>query len=167
MGGEDFFKRFGRIMEREADALHQPLILFFQRKAPCVHGVGSFEVFAAERMQQIVIKIACPCLFKLLVEQAVKVGGFLCKPNRHFVRKQEAFTRVALHKRFPHGKLGFIIMVSICGIEISETRGQKAVEKLFRFLQVNLPMCHRQAHRAKTKLLHMRTSVKIQDISST
>ena len=89
-------------------------------EAPGVHRVRRGDVLFAEGMQQIIVEIACARFFQLLIEQALKVGGLLRKPDRHLVREQEGFARVASHEGFPHKKLGFIIVVPIRGVEICE-----------------------------------------------
>ena len=86
-------------------------------------------------VQQVVVEIVYPALFKLLVEYALLIPFLFQEDNRQFRRERERVAAVTLHQSLTRHTLALEVVVHVCRVEICESALDEGIHH-------TLHLCH-------------------------
>ena len=151
--GQDAVEHLRAVVERDADMAHLALGLERERRFIGAAGLEMLKIFHALRVHQIEVEIVHAAGGELAFKKGADVRLRFEKVRRQLVGQNIVLTRIAARQAGLQRRFAPPVQIAVGGVKIVEAGCQKGVHHLLRLREVDLLSLHRQAHKAKAKIL--------------
>ena len=151
--GQDAVEHLRAVVERDADMAHLALGLERERRFIGAAGLEMLKIFHALRVHQIEVEIVHAAGGELAFKKGADVRLRFEEVRRQLVGQNIVLTRIAARQAGLQRRFAPPVQIAVGGVKIVEAGCQKGVHHLLRLREVDLLSLHRQAHKAKAKIL--------------